>query len=352
MASDQTKIDIAYKKFSSREYTSTQKKWHEEFAGKALNLSSSDIWVDEIPVVPPATTTEVVEAVDLVLTEDVTVNNSLSWLCCSAIGDISTRLGDFIQPTRTRSQGYFVRLFDSQNVQIFVGDPCGWEFDYANGILTFENRPSNFTAPFRIKAYRYIGGVLDKDTFPSDLDRSYDGTTGNGSGRVIHADFGPVAINASNGSAALQISPVDYTPASGLADGQIINKAGILFVYDLTRDAWLSMMRQNVVFGAKKADGRFLSVGGVTAGPSGWPCLRDGRILGITAQGSSGYDAKRFSLMIGQTTVHDFSLSDYFYINPNLNIPFDAGSIIKVLASSEYTPCNNVTISLEVAWRA
>ena len=350
MASDQTKTDIAYKKFSSREYTSTNKKWHEEFAGKALNLSSSDIWVDDIPNVPPASSTDIVEVVDLVLTEDVTVANSLSWLCCSTLDDITTRIGDFIQPTRTRSQGYFVRLFDKQNTQIYVGDPCGWEFDYANGILTFENRPSSFVAPFRIKAYRYIGKVLGKETFPSDLDRSYDGPTGQGSGRVIHADFGPVTINASNGSAALQIAPVDYVPASGLADGQIINKAGILYVYDITRDAWLSMMRQNVVFGARKADGRYLSIGGVTAGSTGWPCLRDGKILGITAQGSSGYESKKFSLMVGNDVVHDFLLNNYFYINPNLNIPFSTGSVIKLLASSEYTPCNNVSVSLEIAW--
>ncbi len=351
MASDQTKIDIAYKKFSSREYTSTQKKWHEEFAGKALNLSSSDIWIDEIPLVPPTVSTPVVEIVDMVLTEDVTVANSLSWFCCTTVNDLSSRVGDFIQPTKTRSQSYFVRLFDSNNIQIYVGDEVGWEFDYANGILTFDQRPSNYTAPFKIKAYRYVGGVLDKNTFPSDLDRSYDGSTGNGSGRIIQADFGPVTINASNGSAALQLSPVDYTPVNGLADGQIINKAGILYVYDMTRDAWLSMMRQNVVFGAKKADGRYLSIGGVTSSSTGWPCLRDGVILGITAQGASGYDAKRFTLLSNNDPIHEFTLSNYFYINGMLNIPFTMGSVLKVLASSEYTPCNNVTISLEVAWK-
>jgi hypothetical protein len=295
--------------------------------------------------------TDTIDVVDMVLTEDVTVENSLSWFCCATPNDLSSRLGDFIQPTKTRSQGYFVRLFDSNNIQIYVGDEVGWEFDYANGILTFEQRPSNYTAPFKIKAYRYIGGVLDKNTFPTDLNRSYNGMTGSGSGRIIQANFGPVEINASNGSAALQISPVDYTPATGLADGQIINRAGILYVYDATRDAWLSMMRQNVVFGAKKADGRYLSIGGVTSSSTGWPALRNGVILGITAQGSSGYDSKRFTLLSNSDVIHDFTLNNYFYINGMLNIPFDMGSVLKLLASSEFTPCNNVTISLEVAWR-
>ena len=110
-------------------------------------------------------------------------------------------------------------------------------------------------------------------------------------------------------------------------------------------------MRQSVVFGAKKADGRYLSIGGVTASSTGWPCLRDGVILGITAQATSGYESKRFSLMVGNGSVLDFNLVDYFYINGNLNIPFSMGNVLKVLASSEYTPCNNVTVSLEVAWR-
>lgn len=347
MASDTEKIDIAYKRFSLREHTSTEKKWHEEYAGKALNISSSDIWIETIPAVPPDESTSVVEIVDMVLTEDLTVNNSMAWLAYKN----GSRIGDFIQPSRTRSQGYFIKVYDATGTQIYVGDDVAWEFDYANGILTFGSKPSKYTAPFSIKGYRYVGGALSGETFSTSLDSSYDGASGSGSGRVIEADFGPVAINASNGSAALQLSPVDYTPTTGLADGQIINRAGILYVYDSTRDMWLSMMRQNVLFGARKADGRYLSVGGVSASSSGWPCLRNGVILGITAQAASGYDSKRFSLYVNTTDKFNFNLKDYCYINADLSIPFETGNILKVLASSEYTASNNVTISLEVAWK-
>jgi hypothetical protein len=101
--------------------------------------------------------------------------------------------------------------------------------------------------------------------------------------------------------------------------------------------------------GCKKADGRYLSIGGVAS--TGFPCLRHGVIVGITAQGSSGYDAKRFSLINGTETILEFNLYNYIYINNSLNLPFDSGDVLKVLASSEFTPCNNVTISLEIAWR-
>lgn len=354
MPSDEVKVDIAYKKFSKKQYTSTNKRWHEEFPGKAMNIRFQEVWVDPIPSTPPLTTTSVVEVIEnLVLTEDVTVDNHLSWLVCSTPGDLGTRIGNFIQPDQDVPQAYYVKLYDNTGQQIYVGDPVNWEFDYANGVLTFEFEPTEYTSPFKISAYRYVGAVGSLDTIASTLDSAYDGTTGSGAGKVIEVDFGPVTLNASNGSAALQITPVGYTPSADLADGQIINRAGILYVYDNTRSKWLSMQRHNIIFGAKRADGIYLNVGDFSSNMSGWPALRDGVILGITAQASGGFSTKEFKILKNDnpTPLLTFSLFDHSYSNGNLNISFDSGDLIKILASSENGVSKQAIITLETAWR-
>ena len=355
MASKDVQINLSYKKFVKKEYTSTNKKWHEEFPGKALNIKFSEIWTEEIPAIPPTSSNSVVEVItELVLTEDVTVANSLSWYACSTPGDLNTKIDNFIQPDQSIPQSYYVRVYDNTGQQIYVGDSVNWEFDYPNGILTFENQPSLYQSPFKISCYRYIGKTGNKDSFKTTLDKAYDGVEDNGDGRIIHADFGPVQISASNGSSALQLDPIDYTPSIGLADGQIINKEGILYLYDASRGKWLSMIRQSVTFGIKRADGCYLNVSDFSSSMSGWPALRSGVITGITAQASHGYSNKSFTLSKNNdpTSLLTFQLTGHYYSNGNLNIDFDANDLIKILASSQYSITYNVILNLEISWKA
>lgn len=354
MPSDSVKIDLSYKKFSKKEYTSTDKKWHEEFPGQAINIKFSEIWTEEIPSTPPSISNSIIEVVnELILTKDVTVDNSLSWYACSITEDLNTRIGNFIQPDQLIPQSYYVRIYDDTGQQIFVGNSVNWEFDYPNGVLTFENQPTNFVSPFKISCYRYIGKTGDKDSFVTTLDEAYDGVNGNGEGKIIHADFGPVQISASNGSAALQLDPIEYTPTTGLADGQIINREGILYLYDSSRGKWLSMIRQPVTFGIKRADGCYLNVSDFSSSMSGWPALRDGVITGMTVQASHGYSSKIFTLSKNNdpTSLLTFQLTGHYYSNGNLNINFDANDLIKILASSQYSITHNVVLNLEIAWK-
>jgi len=355
MANKDTQINLAYKKFLKRQYTSTEKKWHEELPGKALTIKLRDVWIDDLPDNPPLVETDVVKIVNkLELTLDVTVDNGVSWVACLTPGNLATRVGDFIQPDKELKQGYYIRLYDSNNTQIYVGDDIGWEFDYANGNLTFDSQPTSYQAPFYISGYRYTGRTgFNTQDFVTTLDEGYDGKTGSGSGRVIHADFGPVQIQAANGSAALQLDPLEYTPSLGLADGQIINRQGILYLYDATRGKWISMMRQNVTFGIKRADGCFLNVADFSSSNSGWPALRRGTILGLTAQASSGYANKKFIISKNNdpTGIYNFSLNNYYYADGTMSIDFETNDIIKILATSEFTTTYNTVINLEIAWR-
>lgn len=348
MPSDPVKIDLAYKKFSKKQYTSTQKRWNEEFPGKTLNIKSSELWADTIPLTPPSTSNSIVEVVDIVLTEDLSVDDQLSWLVCQEIDNLATRLGDFIQPDKTIPQAYYIRLFDNSDTQIYIGDQVEWEFNYPNGILTFTNTPTMYQKPFKLKGYRYIGKRGVKTT----LNSAYSGD-GDGQGRIINVDFGPVQLTSSNGSAALQIDPVDYTPDTDLAEGQLINKSGIFYLYDSTRGKWLSMNRQTVIFGVKRADGCYLNVSDFSSSMAGWPAMRDCTITGITAQASAGYPNKSFILSKNNnpSSLLTFSLTGLYYVNGNLNIDFVANDLIKILATSQNGVTHNVIMNVEIAWR-
>jgi len=176
------KTDLSFKKIVGRQYTSTAKEWYEEFPVKPFNLDAEDIWIDDIPAIPPTSGTSSIEIYDtLILQENVTVNYEKCWLVEQPIG---TQIGNFIPPRY--GQGYTVRVYDGSNNEIFTTDGSGWFFDYTNGILTFDNDPSEYgwdDSAFKIKVYRYIGqtaaniasGALDASDINNDS--SVSGTT-------------------------------------------------------------------------------------------------------------------------------------------------------------------------------
>lgn len=349
------KTDLVYKKVLKKEYTTEQKSWHEESFGRTA-IKYSDVWTDSIPQTPPLDSTDIVQKIiNSYLTKDVTVDSNKAWLFCSEMNNLSTRQGDFIEPDRDLSQAYFVRLYDSTGKQIFVGDPVGWMFDYANGILTFENSPSLFVPPFKISAYRYIGvkGRNVKHEVTT-LNESYRGADNSTENRKITADLGAVEIQPSNDYAPFRIVPSITLPNRDLSEGSMITKDGQIFVWDSNRIKWLALNRQTITFGTKRADGCFLNLSSFSSHMSGWPALRNGTILGITAQASGGYREKQFSILLNNspTPIFEFNLQDYYYSNGNLNIDFSSNDLIKILTSSRYATTTGVILTLEISWRA
>lgn len=358
MTDDEYKIDKVHKASLSREFTSTNKKWYEEIPSKEIPIKLSDVWIDDVPTTPPPITTEIIELVqDLVLTEDRTVKEHKTWLTCKVPGLLNTRIYDFIQPSKGFDIKYNVKLYDNSGKQVYIGEELEWEFDYLNGIISFKEDPLNkYIQPFHLYGYRYIGryGSLEElqsegggsGTGVASLDEAYDG------GKVINADDGPVQITASNGSSSLQIDPVNYTPVNDLAPGQIVNRDGILYIYDDSRSAWISMVRQAISFGAKRADGVFMNLSNFTSNMSGWPALRKGMIVGITAQAAGGYSRKHIDLKIkdNENNLFSFDLFDHYYSNGNLNIPFNENNLIQILVSSQYEMTYGLVINLEIVW--
>jgi hypothetical protein len=94
-------------------------------------------------------------------------------------------------------------------------------------------------------------GTISSSVDNTTLDGAYD-KGGAGAGRLINATDGTVKIDrgaATSGS--FEIVPKSNLPTTGLSDGQIDIKDGILCIYDATRSKWLSVQRQFIVFGRK-----------------------------------------------------------------------------------------------------
>jgi len=359
---DNFELDKVHKNLLNREFTSIEKEWYEENPGGELSVKLSNVWIDDIPKTPPNISTSIVQIIhDLVLTEDLTVKEHKAWLACSNVGLINTRIYDFIQPSKGFDIKYHVKLYDASGKQVYVGEELEWTFDYTNGILSFKEDPSSkYMSPFHLKAFRYIGrkgpSLLSSSGGSSHiqtLDETYDGPSNNGSGRQIFADSGPVRITPSAGSSALQIDPIDYTPINNLSDGQIIYREGIAYIYDESRSTWLSMFRQAISFGAKRADGVMMNLSNFSSNMSGWPALRKGMILGVTAQASGGYSRKHIDFVIKghDDVLFGFNLFDHYYANGDLAIPFEENDLIQVKVSSEYEMTYNLVLNLEIGWR-
>lgn len=153
-------LDYSFKKLVGREYTTTLKRWYEEKPGFVVFLHRSSIWIDDIPAVPPASTTSVVKVYNpLALTRDSSVDNYKSWRAEDPVG---VRLYGFIPPRF--GQGYNVQLFDATSREIPPTDGSSWLFDYDNGTLVFDNDPSSVygwnVSSMKIKSYLYIGSVV------------------------------------------------------------------------------------------------------------------------------------------------------------------------------------------------
>lgn len=347
--------DLLFKGSKKREFTSEEKKWYEENLSFSNSIRFSSVWLDDLPKEPPEESTETVKIVNLILTENYSVENHISWYVCSTPGVLNTRLYNFIQPDKSLSSKYGVKLFDNDDRQILV-DEIEWVFDYDNGVLAFERDPSEeYSLPISIHGYRYTGEKAKKSSLGAqNLDEAYDGKEGRGAGSTIQADSGPVVIQASGGSPSLKITPVDYYPDEEYVSGsEIINHNGILYIYDASREAWISLDRQTVSFGAKRADGVYLNLSNFSSNMSGWPALRDGVIMGITAQASGGDPNKKMKVFFHgiDQPAFQFNLSNLYYANGDLDIKFSQNDLIKILATSELGTVYNLIINLEIAWR-
>jgi len=157
IVSDKNQRSYAFKKVVGNRQTDPDKQWYNEQSGILSNPHSTEVWMTDIPMTPPISTTSEIQVFNTItLTEDVTVPDKRSWLAQIS----GSQLNDFIPPRF--GNGYFVRVFDNNLNEILTIDNSVWVFDYKNGVLWFEFNPETYghTAPIKLKVYRYIGETL------------------------------------------------------------------------------------------------------------------------------------------------------------------------------------------------
>jgi hypothetical protein len=162
--SDQTKNSFTFKKAQGSQYTSYIREYYEEFPGISSGIPQSHVLLDIIPGTPPAVDTDVVKVYNTITLIPDTTYSTKVWYA----KDGNTRLRNFIKPEN--GSGYIIRVYSNNGGEIFSSNATSFIFDYDNGILVFENDPTNYlsddtnaqiTLPIKIKAYRYIGKTLD-----------------------------------------------------------------------------------------------------------------------------------------------------------------------------------------------
>ena len=168
---------------------------------------------------------------------------------------------------------------------------------------------------------------------------------------------GMLTIDASaETTAALELVP-QATPTTDLANGQLAVIGDKLYMYDLTRTAWLSVESTALQWGRDGGvDTNQIGYGGdLTSGTAGPLMPFDGTIVAITAMGASGDDTD-FNIRVRDATntnsVNEtFTLSALRYTDTAANFDFSAGEYITVRARDGSTTTSNVTVVVWVKWR-
>ena len=169
--STERQINLAFKKLQNTEYTSATKQVYEEKGTVPFKLTSGDIWIGEIPEDPSpfkTDTSSIIKFINLVLTEDKSVPNSLCYKC---IDSDNNQLNSFVSP-RFGSL-YEISLYINDQ-RIYTTDPSGWLFDYESGVLTFLNTPPGDSSRIiRMEAFQYIGPTLNDGMTGMEYDPIY-----------------------------------------------------------------------------------------------------------------------------------------------------------------------------------
>ncbi len=147
---DETKINFSQKKLVGKQHTWNNKKWYEEDDGVILFQHAKEIWVDTISPVPPSTTTDLIKPIlGLALIEDMSIGGRKAFY---ATETTNKKMNGFIPPSY--GINYSVKVYVN-DVKIPSSHASNWLFDYANGVLSFENTPP--IGSVKIDVYQYIG---------------------------------------------------------------------------------------------------------------------------------------------------------------------------------------------------
>ena len=193
--------------------------------------------------------------------------------------------------------------------------------------------------------------ALDNNT----LDGAYD-EGGAGVGRQINADAGAVVIDTGVATTApLQLTPKGSLPTTGLLDGQLAIKDGLLYIYDSTRTKWLSVHREILVFGRRRSvRNQYLNfaVGNLASNNSGYRIPRNATIVAMTGQldanGSCDMRVRRNDVPTNIATLSITSANGS--VDTSTNIDINANDFLQSYLSAS-SSVQDPVFMIEIAWR-
>ena len=171
-ASEEKQLSFSFKALINKEFTSTAKKFYEEFGTNTINTNTTEVWSS---IVSPTPATAVSAGVaklytDFILsplqgyaTEAFYFASGSGWTPGDQVDrpNINQNLlqRNFISDKYGSS--YSAVLKENNGTVINPTDPIGWQFNYQTGILTIEN-PGGKTTPYKISVYQYTGQFLSQ----------------------------------------------------------------------------------------------------------------------------------------------------------------------------------------------
>lgn len=197
--------------------------------------------------------------------------------------------------------------------------------------------------------------AIDNNT----LDMAYD-QGGAGAGRAITADSGSVKIdNAAATTAPFEIVPKGFYPTTGLADGQLMIKDGILCIYDAARTKWLSVQRQFLTFGrAGSTKNQYLNfgVGSMPSNNSGYRMQRNATIVSVSGQlDASGTCTMNVRRNDTSSNIHTLDINAAFgnvdISASTANVDVSATDYLQAYLATTSSGVEDPVMVIEIAWR-
>jgi hypothetical protein len=193
--------------------------------------------------------------------------------------------------------------------------------------------------------------ALDNNT----LDGAYD-EGGAGVGRTINADAGAVVIDSGVATTApFQLIPKGSLPTTGLLDGQLAIKDGLLYIYDSTRTKWLSVHRELLVFGRRRSvRNQYLNfaVGNLASNNSGYRIPRNATIVAMTGQldanGTCDMRVRRNDIATNIATLNITSANGAVDVSTNIDV--NASDFLQSYLSAS-SSVQDPVFMVELAWR-
>jgi len=198
-------------------------------------------------------------------------------------------------------------------------------------------------------------GDLEDDIDATTLDGAYD-QGGSGAGRLINATDGSVKIDRGAAtSASFEIVPKSNLPSTGLSDGQIDIKDGILCIYDATRAKWLSVQRQFLVFGRSgNSRNQYLGFYGsrLVSNNSGLRLARAATIVSMAGQidtaGTCSFNVRRNDVATNVTSLAISASVGNEDISKNVDL--NGGDFLQCQIGAT-TAVQDPMLIIEIAWR-